>query len=822
MKRILFTLSLFVVFNNFSIGQTRILNLFSKTNTNTVNSTELKSSINKISSAQVLTLDKSINNQIYLLKDNFELTVPTKNGDLIIDLSPATIISPDFKVMTPSGEYKMDLPSFFRGKIKGEKKSFVAITVTKNSIEGLIQNDKINLTLGKLKSDLEEFHIIYNTNEITNENPICAGEVPVIEQEKLPAGFENNISATTCRALEVYLEADYQMFVDWGKNVQNVVNPMTAIFNNVAALFDNSGVNLVISKIYVWTIPDPYLSATSAGGALSLVDSYWDDKGNTFDGDLVHFVTTKGLGGGVAYLSGGTSVFNGMTQRSVFASCGKGAAKGVSSGISNFVQNIPSYSWSVNEIAHEIGHNFGLPHTHSCTWSDGITTGAIDNCYGVEGSCSPGPDPGIAGGTIMSYCHITSTGVNFANGFGLLPGGKLLAEFNAATCLKGSKIPSPIVEFKAICSPAIVTLNATGCDGGTYNWYATEIGGTALPSTNGQFTTPSVVNGNVSYYVSCTLNSCTSRRAKATIDLFSNILPPTSISYNLCGTNAAEVLSVQGCNGTIPTWYNSSIGGSSIGTGYLFSASNINTTTTYYVACYLAGCGETSRTPVVVNHVPACQYCTPSGMNCSSYPIRITRVKIALGTNILLDNVTSCSENGFELFTPANSVLLSKGTIYSITIENPGPGYLPGASIWIDQDKDGIFTSTELVYQKNSGYWSQNVGNFNVPTTSLSGQTRMRVKLTYSSIPTIPCSTDEGSGFGEIEDYIVNISGCEITANFPLVNQSPGTYKVSETIQSQANVANGTIYQAGKNILLSPGFQAGSNEVFTAKIEGCQ
>lgn len=46
-------------------------------------------------------------------------------------------------------------------------------------------------------------------------------------------------------------------------------------------------------------------------------------------------------------------------------------------------------------------------------------------------------------------------------------------------------------------------------------------------------------------------------------------------------------------------------------------------------------------------------------------------------------------------------------------------------------------------------------------------------------------------------------------------------YKAAQTISSTGNAANGVSYQAGKAILLNPGFSAGGNEVFTAKIVGC-
>ena len=62
------------------------------------------------------------------------------------------------------------------------------------------------------------------------------------------------------------------------------------------------------------------------------------------------------------------------------------------------------YSWNLDVVSHELGHNFGANHTHWCGWPGG----PIDNCASAEGGCSNGPS--VGSGTIMSYCHTTSTG----------------------------------------------------------------------------------------------------------------------------------------------------------------------------------------------------------------------------------------------------------------------------------------------------------------------------------------------------------------------------------------------------------------------------
>ena len=96
--------------------------------------------------------------------------------------------------------------------------------------------------------------------------------------------------------------------------------------------------------------------------------------------------------------------------------------------------NFPTYSWSVFVITHEFGHLFGSRHTHACVWNGNDT--AIDGCAGnVEGNC-PLPGYPANGGTIMSYCHLQSVGINFNLGFGPQPGNVIRNSVNNASCLQ--------------------------------------------------------------------------------------------------------------------------------------------------------------------------------------------------------------------------------------------------------------------------------------------------------------------------------------------------------------------------------------------------
>jgi len=80
-----------------------------------------------------------------------------------------------------------------------------------------------------------------------------------------------------------------------------------------------------------------------------------------------------------------------------------------------------------------LGHNFGSQHTHACVWNNNST--AIDGCYATEGGCSSSVGIPSGGGTIMSYCHLTSAGVNLSKGFGTQPGNLIRNRAYNGNCL---------------------------------------------------------------------------------------------------------------------------------------------------------------------------------------------------------------------------------------------------------------------------------------------------------------------------------------------------------------------------------------------------
>lgn len=118
---------------------------------------------------------------------------------------------------------------------------------------------------------------------------------------------------------------------------------------------------------------------------------------------------------------------------------------------------------------------------------------------------------------------------------------------------------------------------------------------------------------------------------------------------------------------------------------------------------------------------------------------------------------------------PSAVVNLVKGTSYPITIYGL---YQAGAgmtyNVFIDYNRNGVFETTERVYNSPATNYSQVsggvgigfvTGNFTVPATAYSGNKtlRMRVVSNYSSAVSNPCGT-LSSGAGSIMDFTVKIT----------------------------------------------------------------
>ncbi len=368
--------------------------------------------------ATMLDLDQTnLENLVSTSPNTISLTIPNIHGDNFeLELAKVAILTPEFSVGTLGNNAHDNVavsPGIhYRGIIRGKPQSVVAVSVFQDDIMVMIADENGNYQVGKME-DGSDHYILYRSADLRAANPFnCSTTDNLTAPDAGPS--ETGDRGIGCKTVGIYLECDYKLYIDKGSSVSNVTNYMTGLFNQISALYATENVGVAISQIYVWTTSDPYAALGSTSAVLS---SFQTTRSTNFTGNLAHFVSSRNLGGGVAYVD---------------VICTKSYAFGVSA-INTTYQNVPTYSWSVEVMTHELGHNLGSWHTHSCNW----VGGALDNCYTVEGSCSPGPTP-VGGGTIMSYCHLSGVGINLSNGFGTQPGNKIRDRVLNASCLSAT------------------------------------------------------------------------------------------------------------------------------------------------------------------------------------------------------------------------------------------------------------------------------------------------------------------------------------------------------------------------------------------------
>ena len=372
---------------------------------------------------------------------NLDITLPNGVATELV-LQSQKLYSKDSRILSsedPVG-IPLNIGQHFSGYIPGRPGSIVALSIFENEIAGVISTPQDgNIIIGKLDSpniteSTSNEHVIYYENDLVKNSGFQCG---ITENHEL---FQNlreqtvspqEIFANKCRTVKVFLECDYRMYQDRNLQKNQVVSYVTSVFNVVKTLYANESVKIEISDIMVWTTQDPFPKTTLQ----NIIYGYADYRKNNFNGDLAQLVSTFPTQGGIAFVNGLCTPYNGQIGPHSYAY------------IYNTFNTLPTYSWTVEVMAHELGHNFGSWHTHSCVWGPQKNT-QIDNCQPPDvGSCNPGPTPN-GGGTIMSYCHLTGVGINFSKGFGQEPGDVLRNAVNTKACLTAVFTPSQKINLQ--------------------------------------------------------------------------------------------------------------------------------------------------------------------------------------------------------------------------------------------------------------------------------------------------------------------------------------------------------------------------------------
>ena len=251
------------------------------------------------------------------------------------------------------------------------------------------------------------------------------------------------------------------------------------------------------------------------------------------------------------------------------------------------------------------------------------------------------------------------------------------------------------------------------------------------------------------------------------------ICPGVNYTLSLTGATQAAGLTYQWQSAPSATgpWTN-------IPTGTTPSFVTSQTVNTWY-QCIVTCSGSSATSSVVAvttNSFLNC-YC-PSAATYNSYG-DIQRVEL----NTIDNSSTSCTGT-YSDYTSI-STLLSPGTTYPMELDlmNCSFGtYNYGTRVWIDLDHNGIFDTYELLhdsYPSLPSLVSVNVPfNITIPSTALSGLTRMRIVIAESVIAPSPCGP---YNWGETEDYMVNITApptCPQPTNLSLIQANNTTAQV--------------------------------------------
>lgn len=347
---------------------------------------------------------------------NFKLPF-LNNTELDLELQEIKIHAPGFRLVERSEQgdtaISYQLGAYYIGIVKGYEASRVIITFHEQEISGILTYKGVEYNLGKLLQSTK--HILYKADATDEDMALkCATDTNI----ERPAKQTFQQRKTSCNSfVDVYFECDYQMYQNFNSSSTAVTNYVNTLFAEVNNLYSNENINIQISEIVVWTTNDGYSSGTAG------LSDFASANSNGFNGDLAHLLTNdSGSNGGVAYVD---------------QLCGN--LPFAYSDIVNSSQVYPTYTWDVQVVAHEMGHNFGSSHTHDCVWGPNGNQ-QIDDCgniaLGGGGSCYNASSPIVpsGGGTVMSYCHVNSVGINFNLGFGPEPGDLIRNNYSSCMC----------------------------------------------------------------------------------------------------------------------------------------------------------------------------------------------------------------------------------------------------------------------------------------------------------------------------------------------------------------------------------------------------
>ncbi|MCB2219725.1 MAG: PKD domain-containing protein [Bacteroidetes bacterium] len=175
-----------------------------------------------------------------------------------------------------------------------------------------------------------------------------------------------------------------------------------------------------------------------------------------------------------------------------------------------------------------------------------------------------------------------------------------------------------------------------------------------------------------------------------------------------------------------------------------------------------------SDTEVKTNYISVgpVSYCIPTYSTGTSDGDYISLVQ--LGD---INNATGASASPFYTYYNSLSTNLTQGDNYTVTVSAGSFTSSNNITVWIDFNNDGTFETSERLGNVTLGAMpATGAIDFTVPVGAAIGITRMRVREVWNNTSFDACSS---YGYGETEDYNVNIQSPDLRLNLVVMLEGP-------------------------------------------------
>jgi len=327
-------------------------------------------------------------------------------GEVTLDLEKFSVLSADGRVVegTVDGDRLMP-PSglaMFKGTIVGEDEdSTVFLSVGRWGTQGFVNRagEMYSISSGPYVGVLgpEPMVRVTAASDLPALPSVTCGYDPGNPALNPPYADDGVTEPTPmfvgrgseCNLAIVAIDSDYEFTANlFGGNTEAAADYALTLFGAVSTVYERDvGVALSVGFLRVWGEDVDFYGNEDIGGFLDKLRTVWRASMGDVPRVITHRLSSRPLGGGVAYVN---------------TLCSTDWGYGISANIAgSFPYPLGDHAggnWDPFVVAHETGHNFGTGHTH-------------DSYDPVIVGCGLGDCSNAWGGTIMSYCHTCAGGM---------------------------------------------------------------------------------------------------------------------------------------------------------------------------------------------------------------------------------------------------------------------------------------------------------------------------------------------------------------------------------------------------------------------------